>query len=76
MRPFVHLDDHGKVHRSKVSRVSACGKQAYSSRKLAKGRAATQAKATGEPIEAYKCTAGCHCWHIGHPRGWRKEHAA
>lgn len=50
-----------------------CGKVAYSSKKHAKGAAARQSIETGETIKAYKCTRGCHAWHIGHPPGTRRE---
>lgn len=67
--------DGGKVLRTKVVRVGrcGCGKLAYSSRKLAKATAAVEARSTGEPIYAYKCVRGGHCWHLGHPIGWRRQ---
>lgn len=71
MRPVTFTDPiTGNVQRTKVSRVGSrtcrCGKQAYTSKKLAKAVAATQTKASGAFIEAYHCYTG-HCYHIGHP---------
>lgn len=72
MRPVTHVHpDTGLVVRSKVIGGTACGKQGYSSRKLAKSTAAIQSRNTGETLTAYHCTRGCHCWHIGHPPGTR-----
>lgn len=64
----------GKVARVKVtSRTSCpCGKRAYSSRKVAAAKAIEMSKLSGEPIEAYHCVRGGHCFHIGHPPGWRR----
>lgn len=74
MRPVTHIHpDTGLVIRSKVARATACGKQGYSSRKLAKSTAKIQAKATGEDLQAYHCPRGCHCWHIGHPPGSKNQ---
>lgn len=70
MRPRTVTSGDGQVRRVKIT-PSPCGKLAYSSRKLALSTAAIQARATGEQIEAYKCTRGCHAWHIGHPAGSR-----
>lgn len=71
MRPVTHVDPvTGAVLRSKVQRTGSatckCGKQGYSSKKLAKATAANQSRETGERIEAYHCFGG-HCYHIGHP---------
>ena len=41
-------------------------------RKPALTKAAHMAKALDEPIEAYHCLE-CHGYHLGHPRGWRRE---
>jgi len=73
VRPRAVVLEGGKVRRTKVTRMGRCrcGKLAYSSRKLAKARAVHESKATGEPIYAYHCVRGGHCWHIGHPIGWR-----
>jgi hypothetical protein len=69
MRPVTSTDELGKVSRSKIAATSPCGKQAYSSKKVAKQRAVFSSKMTGETIEAYKCKRGCHAWHLGHPPG-------
>lgn len=70
MRPVTRVaNGTGKVTRSKVVERTPCGKQGYSSKKLAKTNAAISARETGDLIEAYKCRAGCHCWHIGHMQG-------
>lgn len=70
MRPHTITDpETGRVSRSKVKRQGSscrCGKQAYTSKKIAKATAKAQTRATGELIEAYHCYAG-HCFHIGHP---------
>lgn len=67
-------DGDGVVRgRTKIITTTPCGKQGYTSRKVAKNRAAIARAETGEPIHAYRC-AGCHCWHIGHPPGWRAAH--
>ena len=65
----------GKVVRKTRTESAGCpcGKVAYSSRKLAAAAAVAASKDSGEPIEAYHCTRGGHCFHIGHPIGW---HAA
>lgn len=72
MRPVVVTDwETGRVSRSKVNRQGSscsCGKQAYTSKKIAKATAKAQSRATGEDIEAYHCYAG-HCFHIGHRPG-------
>lgn len=60
-----------RVRRSKVIEHTRCGKQGYTSRKIALGRAAVEARESGEDIRAYKCTAGCHLYHLGHPPGSR-----
>lgn len=49
-----------------------CGKQTYSSKKLAKAVAKAQSRATGEPIEAFHCFRA-HGYHLGHPPGWRER---
>ncbi len=67
-------DGDGVVRgRTKIITQTACGKQGYTSRKVAKNRAAIARHETGEPIHAYKCVA-CHLHHIGHPLGWRAAH--
>ena len=67
MRPVTHADPvTGAVVRSKVQRTSRCGKQSYSSMKVAKATAKAQTRLSGEFIEAYHCF-GCHAAHIGHP---------
>jgi|SRR6185312_12597169 len=44
-----------------------CGKNGYTSRKGAAARAAAPRRESGgEPIYAYRCDQGGHCWHIGH----------
>lgn len=63
------------VGRTKILRQTPCGKQGYTSRKLALHAAAIARNETGEPIHAYRCSVGCHCWHLGHPPGWRQEQA-
>lgn len=74
MRARVVVLEGGKVRRAKVTRCRCtCGKLAYSSRKIAKARAIHEAKASGEPIHAYHCVRGGHCWHLGHPIGWHRE---
>lgn len=65
---------------SSSGRLASCkGKASYSNRKEA-ARAASRLKKrlfdrTGsiEPIHAYHCTLCHHCWHVGHPQGWRRE---
>lgn len=75
MRPRTITDPAtGKVTRTKVTPRSACGKFAYSSRKIAAAAAKAQTRNTGEYIVAYRCKRGCHCWHVGHPPGSRGEH--
>lgn len=62
--------DTGEVTRTPIRRQTPCGKQGYSSKKIAKYHANVQRKATGEDIEAYRCwKPGCHCWHLGHRPG-------
>lgn len=69
MRPVTHTDpDTGTMHRSKVARTSKCGKQTYSSMKLAKATAKHQSKMSGDDIEAYHCYV-CHGNHLGHVPG-------
>jgi hypothetical protein len=73
VRPVTHVHpDTGQVERTKVSRTGSrscrCGKQAYTSKKLAKAVAVAQSKASGDQIEAYHCYIG-HCFHIGHVPG-------
>jgi hypothetical protein len=75
MRPVKRFADGRMISKSKVADRSRCGKQAYSSRKIAKQRAAFSSKMTGEKIEAYKCRNGCHAWHLGHPPGSREAAA-
>lgn len=58
----------GLVERSKVIRRTTCGKQGYTSKKLAKATAIQQSKMSGESIEAYHCL-GCHAYHLGHVPG-------
>lgn len=70
-------DDNGRVFgTSKVIRDApcTCGKQGYTSRKVALEYAAIARRDYGEPIHAYRCTRGGHCWHLGHPPGWRSQH--
>lgn len=69
MRPRTGIDPAtGRVQRSKIVRTSRCGKQSYSSPKIAKAKAKASSKMSGEHIEAYHCIKpGCHAWHIGHP---------
>ena len=43
-----------------------CGKQGYSSKKVALAKAKASARDTGEDIRAYRCPRGCHAWHLGH----------
>lgn len=51
-----------------------CGKQGYTSKKVAKMHAAIARRDFGEPIIAYRCTAPrAHWWHIGHPPGWHYQ---
>lgn len=68
MRPVRHGGENNdqKAVRSKVRRRTDCGKQGYTSKKLAKATAKAQSRFTGETIHPYHCF-GCHCWHIGHP---------
>lgn len=70
MRPITHVDPaRGKVERSKIDRSGTrcrCGKRAYSSKKIAKAKAAERSTSAGEVIEAYHCYVG-HCHHVGHP---------
>lgn len=56
---------------TKVIDRTPCGKQGYTSRKVALERAAIERQASGLPLAAYKCTDGCHVWHIGTPSGYR-----
>lgn len=71
MRPVVVANpETGEVVRSKVLRRTPCGKQGYSSRKIAAGRAAIVRRDHGEAVHHYHCR-DCHCWHIGHPPGSR-----
>lgn len=68
MRPQVRVDvQSGVVERTTVLRTSACGKQAYTSKKVAKAHAKAQRR-TGENVESYHCFA-CHCYHLGHVPG-------
>mgnify|MGYP000302339016 CR=1 FL=1 len=69
-RPVIR---EGKVARVKVTSrtLCPCGKRAYTGRKTAAAKAREMSKLSGEPIEAYHCVRGGHCWHIGHPPGWR-----
>lgn len=64
----VQLEDGTLVRVHAVRR--GCGKLAYSSKKVAKAKAAEQARETCEVIRAYHCD-DCHCWHMGHPWGQR-----
>lgn len=71
MRPRVvtYVDSAGRVRaeRSNVVPTTPCGKRGYSSKKIAKAKAITSSRVSGEAIEAYRCwRKGCHCWHIGH----------
>lgn len=65
MRARVVGQGEGPVRRIKVVTRSACGKFAYTTKKLAKANAVVQTKASGEAIEAYHCYR-CHAYHIGH----------
>lgn len=72
-------DATGTVHgTSKVvyNPPCGCGKFGYTGRKVALHAAAIARRDTGEPIDAYKCTRGGSCWHIGHPPGWRQQQEA
>lgn len=71
MRPVTHVDQTGYVHRSKTITHTPCGKQGYTSRKLAATAAAISRRASGQNIRPYRCD-GCHCWHIGHPPWWAR----
>ncbi len=70
MKPATHVDQQGRVHRSKTITHTPCDKQGYTSRELAATAAAIRRLATGDNITAYKCRDGCHCWHIGHTPWW------
>lgn len=70
----IRTSDGVIVGRTKVLKRTPCGKNGYTSRKLALAAAAAARRATGEPIDAYKCTR-CHLHHIGHPPGWRAAQA-
>jgi hypothetical protein len=59
----------GKITRSTLIPHTPCGKHGYTARKVAAAAAKRSSNWTGERIEAYRCTRGCHCWHIGHPPG-------
>lgn len=72
MKPRTIAHDSGLITRSKVVKITACGKQGYSSKKMAKASAVHSARMTGDDIRAYKCD-GCHCWHIGHTPWWLRE---
>lgn len=73
MRARIVTDVNGRVHRQHTIAHSPCGKQAYTSRKLAATAAAQARKATdGDDIRAYRCIDGCHCWHIGHRPWWAR----
>ena len=65
----VQLEDGTLVRVHAVRR--GCGKLAYPSKKIAKAKAAEQARQTRALIRAYHCTDGCHAWHMGHPWGQR-----
>lgn len=73
MRAPTTFGTDGKAHRTRVLTRTACGKNGYTTKKLAKQVAAMQRKDSGEPIFAYRCPHGCHVWHIGHPPGWRRN---
>ena len=71
MKPRTIVDfATGKVTRSMLISNTPCGKNGYTSRKLAASVAKRSSKETGDHIEAYRCKNGCHCWHIGHPPGY------
>lgn len=73
MRPRTIVDyATGQVSRTKILERTPCGKQGYTSRKLAATKAKRSSKETGERIEAYRCER-CHVWHIGHPPGYSVE---
>jgi hypothetical protein len=60
----------GKVTRTQLIPHTPCGKNGYTTRKIAAAVAKRASKETGDTIEAYRCKRGCHCWHIGHPPGY------
>lgn len=62
------VDSTGYVRTSRVTRHSACGKNAYATKKLAKTVAKAQARESGENLHAYHCYR-CHCYHVGHVPG-------
>lgn len=64
----IRAQGDGSVHTVKMVMSSRCGKNGYSSRKLALHAAAMARKIAGENVHVYKC-GPCHCWHIGHPPG-------
>lgn len=73
MRPRTVVDTNtGRVRRTPVVRDTPCGKNGYTSRKLAAAVAKRASKQTGETIEAYRCPHGCHVWHVGHPPGYAR----
>lgn len=60
---------------TKIIPNTACGKRGYTCRKVAAAMAARARSESGEPIEPYRCEHGCHCFHIGHPPGWKVAQA-
>lgn len=70
MRPITVLTDTGVIVRTTVQRRTRCGKQGYSSRKVAAATAKAESRRSGETIHAYHCGT-CHAFHIGHPIGSR-----
>lgn len=69
MRPVTITNyETGEVSRTKVARSTQCGKQGYSSKKLAIATAKHQSKLSGDQIEAYHCFS-CHAFHCGHVPG-------
>lgn len=69
MRPVTNIDPAtGRVTRSSVISRSACGKVAFTKRKIAAEVAAKHRREAGENVHVYHCKR-CHCYHLGHVPG-------
>lgn len=58
-----------------LARIIVCQKKVkYGHEETALNAASKMNKKKNEPFEAYECEF-CQLWHIGHPRGWKRENA-
>lgn len=70
------LDAPGRAGTESTFPAECRRKNIYATKNLARDAASRATKGIGEPIEAYKCSAGgVRHFHIGHPPGWKRRQA-